>query len=192
MRLPPDEFLGLTANGWIAVGTVALALATFLLVAVAWYQLVAIRDENKRSRTLAVCERYDTDPVLDICLRNLSQGWRTRDIHYNPRKYRIDAATLLNYIESVFNGVDEGVYDEYLVFSFFEETTNLHITDYLTSDLREKMDIGPDEFSHIIKMCEKWKNNPPKKRIGLCARLRSKLPSPFKKAKGSMPSPTGV
>jgi hypothetical protein len=150
------EFLGLTANGWTAVGTMALAVVTALLVLVGRNQLVLLREENKRSRTLAVCERYDTDPVLDNALRNLWKGWRSRDIHHNPRRYNIDLATLLNFLESICTGIEAGIYDGEIVKRYFQETFRIHIEDYVTSGLAGRMGLERSAYVKIVDSSALW------------------------------------
>jgi hypothetical protein len=150
------EFLGLTANGWTAVGTMALAVVTFLLVVVGRYQLVQLRDENKRSRTLAVCERYDTDPVIDAALRNLWRGWRSREIHHNPRQFSIDLATLLNFLESICSGIDAGIYDRAVVKNYFRYTFRIHIEDYVTSGIVKRMCIEDAAYSRMVELSSLW------------------------------------
>lgn len=160
-----EQFWGLTANGWTAVGTMILAVATIVLagvtlalVIVGRNQLNSIRDEAKKSRTLAVCERYDTDPVLDAALRNLWKGWRSREIHHNPRAFSIDLAALLNFLESICSGIDADIYDDGIVKRYFQDTFRIHVEDYVTRGLADRMGIEPSSYSRMVALSSLWES----------------------------------
>jgi len=80
-----------------------LAAVTGILIIIGRSQINSVRREAKLQRTLDICERWDTDPVIDQCLRRLSQADRSGDIQKNPQVYRIDAITILNFLESICN-----------------------------------------------------------------------------------------
>jgi hypothetical protein len=149
----PEE---LSAEGWIAIGTMLLAIATAALVIVGLTQLIAFRQQALRQYTLAVCERWDTDPVIDQCLRRLSDGWRTNDIRFNPRRYRIDAVTILNFLKSICRGIESGVYDRTLAKEFMADTIEDQIEDYLNGDLLEKMGVDVAEYVLLREIHQRW------------------------------------
>jgi hypothetical protein len=67
-----------------AGATTAMAAITGVLALVAWLQVKSARDEAKRSRTLAACERYDLDPFLDQSLRRLREAHNSGDLRKDP------------------------------------------------------------------------------------------------------------
>jgi hypothetical protein len=164
MQVKPDEFLGLTAEGWTAAGTWLVAAATAVLAAVTVTlvvlgkeQLRLIRKESLQQRTIAVCERWDTDPVLDQCLRRLSVAWDNKSIFRRPKRYRIDVVTILNFLETICTGIEVGVYDEDLVREFHEETIGDQIEDYINNGLLKKMGLQPTGYDSLIRVHKKWK-----------------------------------
>ena len=158
-----DVFLGLTAEWWTAVGTMLVALFTFVLAAVTVVlvvlgrqQLISIRDESKQQRTIAICEKWDTDPVIDQCLRRLAEGWKTNDIFNNPRTFRIDAVSILNFLETLCTGIELGIYDEKLVKEFHKDTISDQIVDYIQNGLIEKMDLEIESYESLQRIHQKW------------------------------------
>jgi hypothetical protein len=132
-----STFLGLTAEGHVALWTAVLAVATSALVIMGLRQLRSIRDEANRERTLRVCERYDTDPILDRALRRLAIGWRTGDIQRDPEKYRPFVTTVLNYLDTLAIGIAQGLYIEELARDHLAEIVKFHHREYLGRDAVE-------------------------------------------------------
>ena len=147
---------GLSAEGWTAIGTILLTAVTLLLVVLGRRQLILIRDQSKLQCTLAVCEKWDTDPVIDQCLRRLSEGWETKNIFSNPRIYRMDAVTMLNFLQSICTGVEAGVYDKELVKQFLKVTISDQIKDYLENGLIEKMGIAAEGYAIMMRIHKGW------------------------------------
>jgi hypothetical protein len=59
--MPPDWIWDLKwVDWWTAVQGVALVCAAII----AWYQIGALRRDQRGWETLKACEKYDTDPVL--------------------------------------------------------------------------------------------------------------------------------
>jgi hypothetical protein len=105
----------LDAHGWVAISTFLLVLATVTLVVVGVLQVSSIRKEAKTARTLAMCDRYDTDPVLDRCVRALNKAKAAGgDFSENPGNYADEVSTVLNYFDSLAIGIERGLYDESL------------------------------------------------------------------------------
>jgi hypothetical protein len=146
-----NVFIGLKAEGWTAIGTMLLAAVTLLLVLLGRRQLILIREQSKLQYTLAVCERWDTDPVIDQCLRRLSEGWESKNILTNPRSYRMDAVTILNFLQSICTGVEAGIYDKELVRQFHKDTISDQIKDYLQNGLIEKMGTDVRDYDRLAR-----------------------------------------
>lgn len=161
--LEATEFLGLSAEGWTAIWTFGLTAATVALTVVAGYQISAARDEAKRSRTLAACNLYDTDPVLDASCRRLRDGKDSGDLERNPRNYRLELWTVMNYLEGIAIGVDERLYDKTIVHSYLGTIIVGTVDEYLVSGLAERADHmesterDPDEFGGITELANEWR-----------------------------------
>jgi len=109
-----ETFLGLAADGWTAVGTIALAVLTSALATTAAWQIWSIRDEAKRNRTILACDRYDTDPVLDNTLKTLARARKSGQLAADPAAYKTQIATVLNYLDAIAIGIDQDLYIESL------------------------------------------------------------------------------
>jgi hypothetical protein len=103
-----EAFLGLTSEGWIAVGTIGLFAATTVLASVTVFLVLAareeireVREEARKSRTLEIVGRYDHDPVLDRALRRMGRARDLKRLTTNPNDYRLDIVAVLNYLETM-------------------------------------------------------------------------------------------
>jgi len=117
-----------TAQQITAAAGIATALATIALVIVAQRELsqipeqIRIQDERQRKwATVEACDAYVTDPVIYQASKNLWVASQNGTDYSD--KDAIDAhdvATLLNYLESLATGVEQGVYVEEIVRDHFE------------------------------------------------------------------------
>ena len=164
---PPDteHLFGISAHGWIAVWTFALTVVTGVLAWVAWYQIGAARQEAAKNRTILACERYDTDPILDRCCQALARAKDSGDLTGNPRAYRVEIFTILNYLESIAIGVEGKFYEAAIVKSYMEPIFRGYIEEYIKSGLAQRADVLDDAkpgdyYQSVIALCNTW--NAPK------------------------------
>lgn len=155
-------FLGLNSTDWTAI----TGIATAILVAVAYVQISAARGEAQISRTLAACERYDLDPLLDQICRTLADARDDGSLEKDPRKYRIEIFSILNYLESIAIGVDRGLYDNSVVYDLMEPIMKGYVEEYLDTGLAQRAERDPPvasvedlSFSRMRRMVADW---PPK------------------------------
>lgn len=144
-----------------AFGTLILAAATAALVLAAFYQIRSFREEAKKTRTLAACEKYDTDPVLDNCLRKLRAAWDDGSILQNSSAFRIDVVTVLNHLDGIAIGIEQGLYIEELVRDHHEKIFNDHFDQYLASDAPRIDGLDRNAYLTLRALCEKWSRPPP-------------------------------
>jgi hypothetical protein len=109
-ELPP--FVWLSAEAWLALGTWILAGITFGLVVGALHHVGAIREENKKLSTLQICNCYDTNPVIAGAVDILWQARLSEDLERNPKRYRPQLVILLNYLDGIAIGIEQGLYIE--------------------------------------------------------------------------------
>src|SRR6266436_7799141 len=72
---PTETVLGIGSLGWTATGAIANVFYDFLTAGILWFagsQIVSARKEARINRTLAACDRFDTDPTLDAVTRRLA------------------------------------------------------------------------------------------------------------------------
>lgn len=139
-----------------AGATTAMAAITGVLALVAWLQVKSARDEAKRSRTLAACERYDLDPFLDQSLRRLREAHNSGDFLKDPEPYKHDVLTLLNYFESIAIGVKRNLYDIKIVRDHFAEIFQDHFNEYLGPNAVTAGWFTRNEFDRYQELCRNW------------------------------------
>jgi hypothetical protein len=160
------KFGGLDNTAWTAIGALAntvLALLTTGLLFFAIYQVLSVKRDAKINRTLAACERYDIDPVLDQITRRLSIAEDDGCLRSNPKSYSVDLNSLFNYFESLAIGVDRGHYDADIVRDQFETIMIAHIESMDGVGNWSRVSSGPRDIDHFDKMMAlyaNWKGNP--------------------------------
>ena len=139
-------------NVWTALG----AIATWALFVGVFVQIRAARKDRRGWETLATCERYESDPILDQCSRTLRAARLSGDIDLHPELYKLDALTILNYLDGIAIGIDLGHYDGKIVQREMKDIVNALIDIYLVSDLAVRMEIYPDSFAALLALRKKW------------------------------------
>lgn len=174
---PPETFMALTGTDWTAIGALAnvvYSLLTLFLVIFAAVQITSARREARINRTLAVCDRYDLDPQLDAFCRNIAKARDSGDLQQNPRAYRLDMCSIMNYLESMAIGVERGLYDREVVRDYMEPILRGYVKEFIASGLLEKsrpiqpvhddVEYTEQYFSGTIKLDKEWVTTPPKQR----------------------------
>jgi hypothetical protein len=161
-----SKFLGLTAEGWTAFGTMGLAVFTAVLVATAIYQILAIRAENKKSQTLAACVSYESNPNLFQCMTVLWAARENGDIENHTKTYRPQMAILLNYLDGIAIGIDQGLYIEDLAWDHMEAIVAAHVKYYIDSRLIQKAGLEPENFRRLVALRDRWAEARPRFRDG--------------------------
>jgi hypothetical protein len=162
-----DAFWGLDGTAWTAIGAIANAVYCLLtagLLAFAVYQVLSTREDAKISRTLAACDRYDFDPILDRVTRRVSRAYDDGSLREDPKKYTTDLYSLFNYFESIAIGVNRGQYDEGIVRDQLKEIIDDYVDDLILSGISGWADIpageGEEEyFNNMMTLYRKWKNS---------------------------------
>ena len=135
------------------------ALATLVLVVVGGWQIISIRIENKRERTLRVCERYNFDPVLDYATRRLRTARNNGDYSKNPLDFRVDVITVLNYLDGIAIGIGQGLYSEPLARDHLDHIVSLHSSEYLGDTDARSLGFELRDFRHLCDMKDRWGEN---------------------------------
>lgn len=170
---PAETFWALTATDWTAVtaiATVALVVATLVLAWVAYVQLKAAREEAsavheeaRATRTLAVCDRYDLDPVLDGACRRLTNAFENGGLKLYPEQYQSDLRCLFNYLESIAIGIERGLYSRDVVQDMMEPIFQGYVERYIESGLAgwtDPPDGGEEDYHSLRNLCREWAANP--------------------------------
>jgi len=159
---------GLDATDWTAInaiGTLLLVVATVALAFVAGTQLsaarkeaAAARGEALRSRTIAVCEKYENDPVLDRCCQVLSKAQKSGALYSKPHEYRLEMFAVLNYLEGIVMGFEDGTYSEQVARPYMNEIFTAYVREYVVSGLASRADPGDTTkpYEKLVTICRKW------------------------------------
>lgn len=165
----PDVFWGLTAAGWTAIGaigTLVLALTTAVLVGVGVCQIRSLRHEGKKDRTIAACDRYVNDPVLDATCHRLRRASLCGDLVEKPSEYYTDIRTLLAYLDSLAVGAYQGIYIEDLMRDHLQPVVIGHVEQYLIGSLPQMFGLNTTNYGHLLSLYEEWSRpEPPRLRF---------------------------
>lgn len=138
--------MGLSVENWIGVGTLA---ATVIIAVTALKQLSNQRRLNKIQRTVDAVRDYDTSPVIAEAERNI---WEQSNHRLNYESVdEFDKLTLLNYLDSLAIGIEQGVYDDKIV--------NDHLGSIIQAAVEKFINTGQvpeDEFPALIKIYDLW------------------------------------
>jgi hypothetical protein len=166
-----DSFWGLGNTEWTALSALAggiYDLLTLALVIFAVVQIISARKEARINRTIAACDRYDFDPSIDAVCRRLSEARDSGDLNANPRKYRLDLYSLLNYLEGIAIGVDRGLYHRDVLKDFMQPIFIGCIEEYITSGLVTRAapdvavagSVASDDYDRMIALVKGWSHVP--------------------------------
>jgi hypothetical protein len=93
-------------------------LATVGIFLVAWIQLNHMREESKRERTLTMCFKYDTDPIISEIVK-CDRNEEKLDDH--------QTYTLLNYFDVLAIGVAQDSYEYKIIYAQFKNIIPIHV-----------------------------------------------------------------
>ena len=156
-----------SANAWAAIGSLIQAAGTVVLFFVAVTQLRSIKLENLKTRTLSACDRYDTDPVLDLSLRELRAASNAGLSPHDRGHLHTSAATVCNYLDSIAVGVEQKLYIEELVRDHLKSIVIKHVDDYLIDDsVARAVGLDRKHYTVLISLAAKWSNDEVRYRDG--------------------------
>jgi hypothetical protein len=145
-----------TSTAILAVATVVLAVATVVLVVVGWSQIVSIRNDARKTRTLEICNRYETCPILHAAVSKLRTARDAHAYEQNRRAYRIDAITLLNYLDSIAIGIEQNLYIDDLAYDHVGPVLKHHVEEYLNVKEAAGLGINLGNFETLQACYDRW------------------------------------
>jgi hypothetical protein len=147
---------------WVAIWSAVQAVGTIAATGVAAYQIHALRRDQKAWRTLEACERYERDPTLTKICESLRDARDEGELGKNPRPFRLEASTLLNYCDGIAIGVEQKFYVERIVKDHLEPIIRDHVEEFLSVEMGPRIEIDPKSFSRLLAMIARWdKPQPP-------------------------------
>ncbi|WP_147270244.1 MULTISPECIES: DUF4760 domain-containing protein [Rhodopseudomonas] len=139
-----------------AIGTNVLVIATLILAFVAGYQISEARRETRTNRTMEIIARYEECPVLERCLRRMARARDKGDLATNVKAYRLDIVALLNYLESMAMGMEQGLYIKALIEDYMEPIISFHVEETITLKLLDGLEAKPEDFQHLFELKKRW------------------------------------
>jgi hypothetical protein len=113
------------------------------------WQITALRRESKLERTLAACSRYESDAVIERCVRNLRTARRHRTFDDAPLEFQQDAIVVLNYLDTLAIGIRQKLYNERLAKDHTKEIIVIAHLGYHPGMVARLGSVMPDLSGHI-------------------------------------------
>lgn len=120
------------------------------------------RNENKRERTLNACNRYESDVVVEGCVRRLRTAMDSDELKGKERSFRQDAIVLLNYLDTLAIGVQQGLYDENLAFDHTNAIVQKWYDLLLNYETAKTFGIDLKDYNRLCGMAQRWANVEPR------------------------------
>ncbi len=141
------------------VASIAQAVALFAAAAVAWWQIAALRRDQRAWETLKACERYDSDLVLSAMLLRLRDARDSNQLATNPRPFRFEMSTILNYLEGIAIGLEQNFYNERVVRDHLEPIMRAHYQEFLV-DFGPRAGMDAHDFNRLRSLINRWDGQP--------------------------------
>jgi hypothetical protein len=152
--IPPC--VAVAQSPWTDFWAATTAVATTLLFLVGWLQIRAARNQTKGWQTMAICERYESDPVLHECLLGIAAGRRSGDFLTDSKKYRIEVTTILNYLDGIAIGIEQNLYVEDIARDHLEAIANHYVKEYLTPQFAASVGFDLADYDRLRAMSARW------------------------------------
>lgn len=164
-------------HNWVtALGTVASAIAAFVLAAIAYFQLRDIKtqirlaanqnqqtaEQDRRRNTLDACQRYEKDPLLKEAMKNIWIATKLgTDYTLLREEHHFDVITILNYFDGLASGMLQGVYIEEMAKDYLHEPLRKSVKALIRGESGDgwKADRGvfpPSHFESLMKVYDRW------------------------------------
>lgn len=155
-------FWGLDGTAWTAISAIAgwfYCGLTAGLLSFAIYQVRAVKEEARITRTLAACDRYDTDPILDRVTGRIADALDDGRLTKTPKDFTVDMKILFNYFESIAIGVSRDLYDKDIVRDQLRPIIVDHVIDLIESGICSGISGWENvrqDYDHMIKLYDEW------------------------------------
>lgn len=148
---------GLTSDIWLVLIGGLNACITIFLILVGWRQLVQLRRENRKWHTVEYVNRYDNDPILHECLKRLGEARRNQTLIDMNGSLKTEAATVLNYIDGLGVGIEQGLYVEPIARDHLRPIVIHTVKTYLQDERVAKgLGVDREHYKAAIRLMESW------------------------------------
>lgn len=133
------------------------AVAAIAIAVIAWYQIDALRKQQRKWSTLEACNRYDTDPILVEAHRTLRKHVDGKEI--DQEALAESSLTLFNYFDAIFIGVRQKLYIKEIVRDHLWQIIKGHVQ--WTKESRhpvlvERANSLYEKFPSMMEYYDKW------------------------------------
>jgi hypothetical protein len=162
-----------SVSDWSAVISAGSAVA---LTVTAWLQLRGLRNqikaandqttearhEAKIERTLAACSRYESDVVIERCVRTLRGVYDAGTYPQQAVGLKHELVMVLNYLDSIAIGFEQQLYLEDMAKDHIAPIVRMYYEQYMQDRANLKaVGIDPNNYSSLYQIAEKWGKSVP-------------------------------
>lgn len=138
-----------------AIASFGTMILTLFLGVFAVAQIVAAKIQNRQWRTLEICNEYERNQVIEGAARNIFEAKRSQS--WNDPRLSRDATIILNYLDSVAIGVNQGLYIENLAKDHLQYIVKEHVNVFLVQG--NNLGLSRSHYEKLCEMHEKWSKN---------------------------------
>jgi hypothetical protein len=124
-------------------------------------------EREKKWHTVDACERYSTDPILHRVTKQIWENSSNGTDYTNCNSLDHNIIQLLDYLDSIAVGIEQDIYDEYIVKSNLEEVVYKAVKVFIKGEsgciherswIAGKSLCGEKEYPFLSKLYKKWFN----------------------------------
>jgi hypothetical protein len=148
---------------WGSAADLISAFAALAVAVIGWWQLGSIRDQVKAAReearierTLTACSRYESDVVVERCVRRLRLAFENKTPIAEPAEHKHDVIIVLNYLDGLAIGFEQKLYDENLAKDHMASIVRMYRQRYLSPEYLDRLKIDSGDYHCLIKLADKW------------------------------------
>ena len=111
---------------------------------------------------MAACGSYDQNSNIYDALQKLWAAIESGDLESEPRKFRRQMNVVLNFLDAIAIGIEQGLYIENLAWDHLDAIVKRHVKRYIDSGLIEKAGMEREDYLRLIDLRDRWQRAKPK------------------------------
>jgi hypothetical protein len=142
--------VALTVTAWLQLGGLRKQIKA------ANAQTTEARTEAKIERTLATCSRYESDVVIERCVRRLRGVYDAGTYPQQALRLKHELVMVLNYLDSIAIGFEQQLYLEDMAKDHIASIVRMYYEQYMDRANLKALGIDPNNYSSLYQLAEKW------------------------------------
>jgi len=118
--------------------------------------------ENKKTLTLTACSNYEQNPNIYDALQKLWAALESGELEREPRKFRPQLNVVLNFLDAIAIGIEQGLYIENLAWDHLDAIVKRHVKRFIDSGIIENAGLEREDFLRLIDLRDRWLRARPK------------------------------